>query len=163
ERAQKAERERTVELVKARVAEAHASRFSRRAGQRFGTLEAIREAVKLTPELDLPPTRLAELHNELRNLAITALTLPDVRPTERRLVLTHPGMAAGAAFRPDNRQVVVGLTDGRISLFTLPEGTLVRTWPALAPIVRPTERRSGIDFGSERLVSLRLGSVVQVR
>src|SRR5262249_20358847 len=43
-------------------------------GQRFGTLEAIRKAAALAHELELPP----ETFDELRNLAIAALALPDI-------------------------------------------------------------------------------------
>src|SRR5206468_12880136 len=63
-------------LFEARVAEAKANRFSRRAGQRFATLQALREAVALARELDKPP----ETFVGLRALAVTALTLPDLRP-----------------------------------------------------------------------------------
>src|SRR5262249_50371577 len=57
------------------VAQARAGRLSRQVGQRFESLEAIRQAVQLANELHLPP---GEYH-KLRTLAITCLTLPDVR------------------------------------------------------------------------------------
>ncbi len=59
------------------VSEAKAERFSKRIGQRFGTLDAIRRAVALGRELDKPPAAF----DELRNLAIAALALPDMRPS----------------------------------------------------------------------------------
>src|ERR1043165_2337672 len=59
------------------VAEAKAQRHSRRVGQRFGTLEAIRKAVQLTRKMEKPQADF----DELRNLAITALALPDLRPS----------------------------------------------------------------------------------
>jgi WD40 repeat protein len=249
-RAELAERERTLQLLESRVAEARASCFSQRAGQRLQTLAVLQDAARLADNLGVRAQRV----NELRDLAISALVLPDLRPTERavftsnnwntfvtydrhlerlawvesdtpvvsvfsrqrqaivarlpavapgrpfrsasetyvngclspngrycalwdddetrvwevagpepRLLLTHPGKAAGAAFRPDNRQLVVGLANGCVSVFRLPEGTPVRTWPSLTPIVRPSYRQSGVAFGSERLISLWLDSAVQIR
>lgn len=72
------EKERTTkiyETYQARLAQAYANRSSQRAGQRMVTLEAVREAVELVREQRMPVERL----DELRNLAIAALTLPDVR------------------------------------------------------------------------------------
>ena len=73
--ARTAQREGRERLFDARVAEARAGRFSRRVGQRFGTLTALREAVTLARELDKPPETFALL----RNLAIAALALPDMQ------------------------------------------------------------------------------------
>ena len=55
--------------------QARAGIFSRRRGQRFESLKAIREAVRLGRELGLP----AERFGVLRELATAALALPDVR------------------------------------------------------------------------------------
>jgi serine/threonine protein kinase/WD40 repeat protein len=63
-------------LLQSLISEAKASRHSRRTGQRFGTLAAIRQAVVLARKLEKPP----EVFDELRNLAIAALALPDLRP-----------------------------------------------------------------------------------
>ncbi len=63
------------ETFQARLAQAYASRSSQRAGQRFATLEAVREAAGLVRQWRMPAERL----DELRNLAIAALTLPDVQ------------------------------------------------------------------------------------
>src|SRR5262249_18016994 len=65
-------------LLVSLVAEAKASRFSKRVGQRFNTLKALRAGSELARELVKPPEALAEL----RNLAIAALALPDLRPAE---------------------------------------------------------------------------------
>jgi WD40 repeat protein/tRNA A-37 threonylcarbamoyl transferase component Bud32 len=75
EEAEKADRGRREQLFEALVAEAQAKRFSQRAGQRFGTLEAVGKAVGLARELGKPPATF----DELRNLAIAALALPDYR------------------------------------------------------------------------------------
>ena len=77
-RAEAARREAREGQYRARLTEAHATRFSRRAGQRTGTLAAVREAVALARELDKGPEDLAAL----RTLAIAALALPDLAPDD---------------------------------------------------------------------------------
>jgi serine/threonine protein kinase/WD40 repeat protein len=72
-----AERGGRERLYESLISEAKASRYSRRVGQRFGTLDAIRKAVALARELEKPPEEFAKL----RNMAISALALPDLRPT----------------------------------------------------------------------------------
>ena len=57
------------------MSEARASLHSGRLGQRWRTLEAVRAAAGLRAELELPAAR----RDELRNLAIAALALPDVQ------------------------------------------------------------------------------------
>ncbi len=69
-----AERDRKQQLFESLVSEAKAQRFSGRGGQRFGTLESIRKAADLARELEMP----AATFDELRNLAIAALALPDL-------------------------------------------------------------------------------------
>jgi serine/threonine protein kinase len=68
--------EKFYQAYQARVAQAYVNRFSQRAGQRYETLKVIGEAANLVRERQMPRDRL----DELRNLAIAALTLPDVRP-----------------------------------------------------------------------------------
>jgi hypothetical protein len=74
--ARKAEREGKEKLLQSLISEAKASRYSQRIGQRFGTLDAIRKATVLARELEKP----AATFDELRNLAIAAFALPDVKP-----------------------------------------------------------------------------------
>jgi eukaryotic-like serine/threonine-protein kinase len=74
--ARRAETEGKEKLYQSLVSKAKAERFSRRIGQRYGTLEAVRQAVALARELDKPPAAF----DELRNLAIAALALPDLKP-----------------------------------------------------------------------------------
>jgi serine/threonine protein kinase/WD40 repeat protein len=73
----RSERERTLELFNAKLAQARANRLSRRQGQRFGTLKVLEEAAQIARELDLPPERFAELRNE----AIACMALADLRPS----------------------------------------------------------------------------------
>jgi WD40 repeat protein len=75
EQAQDAVREGQRKLFDSRVAQARAQRLSGRVGQRFAALESIRHAAALARELDMPESTF----DELRDLAIAALTRPDVR------------------------------------------------------------------------------------
>ena len=72
----RAEREGKEKLLQSLISEAKASRFSRRVGQRFYTLAAVQKATLLARELGKPPATF----DELRNLAIAALALPDMQP-----------------------------------------------------------------------------------
>ena len=73
-RRHRAERDQLEKLFSAQVAEARARRYSGRPGQRFKSLEALRQAVELARQLGKP----AETFDELRNEAISALCLPDI-------------------------------------------------------------------------------------
>jgi eukaryotic-like serine/threonine-protein kinase len=88
----RAEADRTEKLYQSLEAQANASRFSHRVGQRFGTLETVRKAAELVRERQMAPERL----NDLRALAIAALTLPDFR-TLRSWEGRPPGSGAFAA------------------------------------------------------------------
>ncbi len=74
-RSEAAEEKATRELFDALVAQARANRLSRRSGQRFGTLDLLRKATGIARQLKLPPERFLEMRNE----AIAALALPDLR------------------------------------------------------------------------------------
>src|SRR5262249_34140400 len=69
---QQAEDKATQRLSRSLVAQAQASRLSRRSGQRFKTLETLAEAAKLARSLNLPPSDFLGL----RNQAIACLALP---------------------------------------------------------------------------------------
>ena len=58
DRAQKAESEGRERLFESLVSQAQARRVSRRMAQRFGTLDALDQAVAIARELKLPPERL---------------------------------------------------------------------------------------------------------
>jgi serine/threonine protein kinase/WD40 repeat protein/tetratricopeptide (TPR) repeat protein len=70
-----AEADGAEKLYESLVAQANASRYSHRVGQRFGTLDAVRRAARLVRERQMPRERL----DELRNLAIAGMALPDFR------------------------------------------------------------------------------------
>jgi serine/threonine protein kinase/tetratricopeptide (TPR) repeat protein/WD40 repeat protein len=74
--AREAEFEGKQKLFQSYVSGADAKRMSGRAGQRFGTLSQIREALALSKEIGLSETDKLTL----RNIAIAALCLPDMEP-----------------------------------------------------------------------------------
>src|SRR5262249_12988723 len=78
-KAEAADRAQKVQLYQGYITEAKYRRYSRRQGQRFDSLEAIRKAIRLLPELDLSDREREEQRQLLRDLAISCLTLPDVR------------------------------------------------------------------------------------
>ncbi len=72
--AKQSERGRTEQLCEALVAEARATRLSRRAGQRFQSLETLRRAAQLARGLELPVAKV----QAQRNAATAALAVPDL-------------------------------------------------------------------------------------
>ena len=74
------------------VARARAGRFSRQVGQRFESLDALRQAVQVARELRLPTARLDSLRDE----AVACLSLPDLAPEGR--VIHRPLSAVRVAF-----------------------------------------------------------------
>jgi WD40 repeat protein len=69
-----------LQLYQAKLAQARASRWSGRAGRRFESLNAAREAARLLPTLELNTEEVAKAVIELRNEVIAALALLDLGP-----------------------------------------------------------------------------------
>ena len=110
-------READANLWEAYLAQARAGRMSRRVGQRFDSLDAIKRALALP----LPP---GHTRDELRNEAISCLALPDLRPVRKVPVCTWPGT-----------EVVYQVSDG------LPERCAWWTdWATSASAGSPTTR-----------------------
>jgi serine/threonine protein kinase/WD40 repeat protein len=103
--AQQAEREARERLFQSKYVEGQAVRRSGRMGQRMQSLQALREAAQLARELDLDPQRLVELRNE----AIAALALPDMR-VDREWEGFPPG---STGLRFDSRYERYARADGR--------------------------------------------------
>jgi WD40 repeat protein/tetratricopeptide (TPR) repeat protein len=78
-RAENAERDQQRLIFDGYVAEANFRRFSRETGQRFESLATIRKAIELLPKLGLSPDQEQERRRRLRALAVSSLTLPDIR------------------------------------------------------------------------------------
>jgi serine/threonine protein kinase/WD40 repeat protein len=74
--AQAAEREKTEELLQAKLAQAQAGHWSGRAGRAFDSLKALAEAARIARSLKLPDETMLMLRNE----AIACLALPDLQP-----------------------------------------------------------------------------------
>src|SRR5262249_61353734 len=76
-------------LCQADLDRARAHRWSRRQGQRFAALEALREGVSLLPALAISEQERAARRRALRDEAIACLALVDVR-LEREFVFNPP-------------------------------------------------------------------------
>jgi serine/threonine protein kinase/WD40 repeat protein len=108
ERAQKAEEKATRELFDSLVAQARANRLSRRSGQRFVTLEILARATTMARQLQLPEERFFGLRNE----AIAAMALPDVRVAK-----TWAAQSGGwAVFDPKHQRYARGDLNGTVFL-----------------------------------------------
>ncbi len=123
--AQQSERTRSEQLWQALVAQARARRLSRRPGQRFESLETLRQATQLGRALELPVANF----QELRNAAIAALAVPD-------LYLTgpwHPWPVDALAVDFDEAHAIYARTDraGSCSIRRVADDVEVCRLPAL--------------------------------
>jgi WD40 repeat protein len=134
-RAQEAEAKATRELFDSLLAQARANRLSRRLGQRFQTLAILRKALGIARQLGLPPERFRELRNE----AIAALALPDLRVAQQ-----WPGVPnANVAFDATLERFASVDVQGRVAIRRAGDGKEIRRigdlgpggdyWPELAP------------------------------
>jgi WD40 repeat protein/tetratricopeptide (TPR) repeat protein len=87
-----AEAKGRVSLFEALFEQGRAKRYSRQAGQRFQSLDALERAARIGHELGFPPSRLDRLRDEV----IACLALPDLSPTG--LVIHRPPGVALFAF-----------------------------------------------------------------
>ncbi len=109
-RAEEAKREARVRLFESYLEKARAQRSSQRAGQRFGALDTIRQAAELARELDLPADRYLALRNE----AVGALALHDLRELHRWPCPSDAGVVV--AFSPSLDQYARMLPDGALTV-----------------------------------------------
>ncbi len=99
--------------VDAYTAQARAGRFSRQPGQRFETLEAVSQAAKLLESLPPRPDS-ASRRDSLRDLAISAMALPDLQPVGR-VVHVPPGVII-ATLDPTMTRYALRFRDATISV-----------------------------------------------
>jgi serine/threonine protein kinase/WD40 repeat protein len=99
--------------VDAYTAQARAGQFSRRPGQRFESLEAVKQAAKLLGGLPRG-SETASRRESLRDLAIAALALPDVQPAGREIPL--PPNVIATAFDRAMSRYALRFRDGTISI-----------------------------------------------
>jgi serine/threonine protein kinase/WD40 repeat protein len=114
-----AEQESRSELWQSYLTQARAVRLSGQAGQRFDSLDATRRATAIRPSL------------ELRNEAIAALALPDVRLTNTWAYTESPVTYSSTLERFAVRQ-----PDGQISVRQSSNGMEIARLPALAQVAR---------------------------
>lgn len=115
-RARLAQQQSLTNLWESYLAQARAKRRSRQAGQRYASIEAIRRAAAIRPSL------------ELRNEAIAALALPDVRLTQ-----TWPIRDSGVvvAYSPTLARFAVEREGGEISVCLASNGIEVARLPSV--------------------------------
>ncbi len=125
EEVKKAERARTDQLYAANRNEARAVILSKRPGQRFLAIDAIRRANELARTLDSPATKAAEL----RDLAISALSLPDLdvrtgfaSPRPENVIDLDPGFRLYASANHLGEASIHRISDGGL-VASLPVGT----------------------------------------
>jgi serine/threonine protein kinase/tetratricopeptide (TPR) repeat protein/WD40 repeat protein len=112
-------------LFKALLAQARASRMTRRPGQRFAGLRAIREALKLP----LPPGRSLD---ELRNEAIACLLLPDFEVAKEWN--GWPVGSTGLTFDPKFERYARGDKDGNVTVRRVVDDRKLLTLPGAGPV-----------------------------
>ena len=114
-RAEGAERDATEKLWSAYLAQARAGRRSARAGQRFESLEAVRQAAAIRPSIDL------------RNEAIASLALADLRPLPAPL--TSRDQKQYSAFDEALERFVRVDTNGAVSVCRVSDGAELMRLP----------------------------------
>src|SRR5262249_25501478 len=126
---QQAERQARRHLFDAKLTEARASRWSRQVGQRFGSRDALAEAVELARELGLGEERLRELRTE----AAVCLTLADLRPVKASWQGSPPGSSAGLAFDADLARYARSDLRGNVSVRRVEDDALLAELPGRGP------------------------------
>ena len=132
-RTRDAEKKATLELFEALVAQARANRLSRRIGQRFETLALLRKATGMAQQMKLPTVRFLELRNE----AIAALALPDLRVAKEwpdgsdGAVHFDSALSRYARVDLNGKLVVRRAADGK-EIYRLPDLGPGDNWPLLS-------------------------------
>jgi serine/threonine protein kinase/WD40 repeat protein len=132
-----AEQQARSELWQSLLDQAHAERRSGQAGQRYSSLEAVQRAATIRPSL------------ELRNEAIAALALPDVRLTH-----TWPYTAGGTALAYSGtlERFAVAREDGQISVCLASNGLEFARMPSVGHAPRwvagftPDEKLLAVNY-----------------
>ena len=123
-----ANKEARRQLFAAKVAEARASRYSRRPGQRFGALVALAEAARLSRELGMDDGVRAELRDD----AVACLALVDVRPG-REWEGVPPGHSRGLGLAPDFTHYARADLKGNVSVRRVADDAEVTILPGDGP------------------------------
>jgi serine/threonine protein kinase/WD40 repeat protein len=115
-----AEQKAVEELFASTLAQADARRVIRKLGQRFATLEAIRKAAGIARERGMGEERLGPL----RNVAIAALALPDIRKI-REFDPFGPEFTFVWSVDASNRFMAGVLSDGTIAVCRIQDGSQI--------------------------------------
>ncbi len=99
--------------VDAYTAQARAGKFSRRPGQRFESLDAVGQAMKLLDGLPQRPETTSR-RDTLRDLAIACMALPDLKPTGT--VVDPPSGVYTTTFAPRMTRYAHIFRDGRVTV-----------------------------------------------
>jgi eukaryotic-like serine/threonine-protein kinase len=146
---QDAEKKATGRLYLSLVAQAQASRLSRRSGQRFQTLEVLAEAATMARHMNLPEKDFLEL----RNVAIACLALPDLRVAKEWDGL--PTGSFGVDFAGTLERYARGDRQGVVSVRRVADDTEIyhlegmgpgESWPVFSPDGRFLALRRGDQF-----------------
>jgi serine/threonine protein kinase/WD40 repeat protein len=111
-----AELEKTEQRYQSLVEQARASRFSRRIGQRYVSLEYVGKAAKIAHELKKPEQNFVELRNE----AIACMALRDLQVAKHWEGWSH--VAQGANFDEKLERYVRGDRTGQIRVCSVTDG-----------------------------------------
>jgi WD40 repeat protein len=135
-RAEEAERDGKAKLWQAHLDRAQARRVSRQPGQRFDSLRAIQQALTLP----VPPGRSLD---ELRNEAIAALVLPDLK-----VVNEWHGLLPSSncwTFDTDLQRYARAEQDGAVSIRRLEDDAELLRLPSLGPL----DGYTGLEFSPD--------------
>jgi serine/threonine protein kinase/WD40 repeat protein len=105
-----ADRETRLNLFESLVAQAQARRLSRRPGQRFASLDALRRAAAIARELDLAAGHL----DRLRDAAIACMALADIR--ESGAAIRRPSGVVLVTFDPAMTRYALRFRGGAIAV-----------------------------------------------
>jgi WD40 repeat protein len=114
-------------LYRALVAQAQASRLSRRMGQRFKTLDILNEAIQMAREMNLGEADFLELRNE----AIACLALADMRVSRE-----WDGCPTGTMrveFAANLERYACADWQGGVTVCRVSDGTVICRIPAIEP------------------------------
>ena len=151
-----AERKADHRLWDSLVAQADANRLSRRPGQRFATLDRLREAVALAGRLGLAAADL----DRMRNAAVAALALPDLYPGPPWL--DPPAEAGGISFDADLAVYARADRDGTVAVRRTADDTELARVPGVRCQLSRDGRLLAVSEPGDRLTVWRLGGPAPV-
>lgn len=115
DQAERASADANAKLWDSYLSQARAGRSSRRVGQRFASLKAVQDALRLP----LPPGRSRD---ELRNEAIACLTLPDLRPLQN---WEYPPQTLHVCFDGNLERYACTDRQGKVSVRRVADGRVI--------------------------------------